>query len=125
MAKKLYGHAMLTFGKDVIVIGGIDESYNYQSSLYLMTCDNQDCEWLTATKEIKISRMSFVVMLIPDELTDCGKYAKFYYFLKHACAHTITGKFGVEKVSKIETGNLLPIHLSKQNDGFDFWQQFF
>ena len=78
MPKKLYGHEMVTLEKDLVVIGGY--YYGYQSSLYLMTCQNQDCEWQTMSQELKIGRSRFVAMLIPDELADCGKYCFFWKF---------------------------------------------
>ena len=49
MTKKLIGHEMVRFDKDVVIIGGwsIDSSPGRQSSLYRLTCQNQDCEWKT------------------------------------------------------------------------------
>ena len=65
---------MVTLEKDLVAIGRIDY---FQSSLYIMTCQNQDCEWQTISQKLKIARVDFVVMLIPDEF--CGKY--WVYFI--------------------------------------------
>ena len=73
MPKKLRSHKMVQFDKDVVIIGGYDGN-NYQSRLYCLTCQNQDCEWKTMSQELKIARYRMVAMLIPDELVDCGKY---------------------------------------------------
>ena len=73
MPKKLRSHKMVQFDKDVVIIGGYDGN-NYQSRLYCLTCQNQDCEWKTMSQELKIARDRMVAMLIPDELVDCGKY---------------------------------------------------
>ena len=74
MPKKLVGHEIVPFDKDVVIIGG-DGPYigDEQSSLHRLTCQNQDCEWKTMSQQLKVARSSFVAMLIPDELVDCGK----------------------------------------------------
>ena len=76
MPNKLEDHEIVPFDKDVVIIGGwsIDSSPGRQSSLYRLTCQNQDCEWKTMSQELKIARYGMVAMLIPDELVDCGKY---------------------------------------------------
>ena len=73
MPKELYGHEMIPFDKDVVIIGGYSGG-GVQSSLHRLTCHNQDCEWKTMSQELKIARDRMVAMLIPDELVDCGKY---------------------------------------------------
>ena len=74
---------MVTLDKDVVAIGG--KVYpDLQSSLYLMTCQNKVCEWQTMSQELKVGRYQFVAMLIPDELTDCGKNFQIFIFkIKH------------------------------------------
>ena len=76
MPQKLFGHEILPFDKDVVIIGGdaIWGSGGVQSKLHRLTCQNQDCEWKTMIQELKIARVFHVAMLIPDELVDCGKY---------------------------------------------------
>ena len=71
MPNKLYGHEIVPFDKDVVIIGGYDGS-SYQSSLHRLTCQNQDCEWKTMSQQLKVARESFVAILIPDELVDCS-----------------------------------------------------
>ena len=73
MPNKLSGHELVPFDKDVVIIGGRD-GVNVQYSLHRLTCQNQDCEWKTMSQQLKVARHSFVAMLIPDELVDCGKY---------------------------------------------------
>ena len=71
---------MVTLDKDVVAIGGA----SFESSLYLMTCQNKVCEWQTMSQELKVGRYVFVAMLIPDELTDCGKNFQIFIFkIKH------------------------------------------
>ena len=73
MTKKLFGHEMVRFDKDVVVIGGGSSiSSGYQSSLHRLTCQNQDCEWKTMSQLLKVARNEFVAMLIHDELVDCS-----------------------------------------------------
>ena len=77
---------MVTLDKDVVAIGGYcyPNCSDYQSSLYLMTCQNKVCEWQTMSQELKVGRSNFVAMLIPDELTDCGKNFQIFIFkIKH------------------------------------------
>ena len=70
MPNKLYGHEIVPFDKDVVIIGGY--SSGYQSSLHRLTCHNQDCEWKTMSQQLKVARYYFVAILIPDELVDCS-----------------------------------------------------
>ena len=65
---------MVPFDTDVVIIGGYASGVGYQSSLHRLTCQNQDCEWKTMSQHLKIARQSFVAMLIPNELVDCGKH---------------------------------------------------
>ena len=70
----LNGHEIVTLGKDLVSIGGYDPySYNYHSSMYLMTCQNKFCVWHVMSQALKVARKSFVALIIPNELTDCGK----------------------------------------------------
>ena len=71
---------MVTLDKHLVAIGGFGgfKGYHtfdddYQSPLYLMTCHNKVCGWYTMSQELNVGRRQFVAMLIPDELTDCGK----------------------------------------------------
>ena len=78
MPKKLKGHEMVPFDKDVVIIGGRSDgvmgldSITFSTSLYRFTCQNQDCEWRIMSQELKIGRNWFVAMVIPDELVECG-----------------------------------------------------
>ena len=72
MPNKLYGHAIVPFDKDVVIIGGLVPYVGSQSSLHRLTCQNQDCEWKTMSQQLKLARFSFVAILIPDELVDCS-----------------------------------------------------
>ena len=70
MPNKLYGHEIVPFDKDVVIIGG--HYSGYQSSLHRLTCQNQDCEWKTMSQLLKVARNEFVAMLIHDELGNCS-----------------------------------------------------
>ena len=72
MTKKLFGHEMVRFDKDVVIIGGSEVYPNYQSSLHRLTCQNQDCEWKTMSQLLKVARNEFVAMLTHDELVNCS-----------------------------------------------------
>ena len=73
MPNKLWGHEMVPFDKDVVIIGGSGGSgVGRQSSLHRLTCHNQDCEWKTMSQQLKVARSNFVGILIPDELVDCS-----------------------------------------------------
>ena len=72
MPNKLYGHEIVPFDKDVVIIGGGNENGYPQSSLHRLTCQNQDCEWKTMSQQLKVARREFVAILIPDELVDCS-----------------------------------------------------
>ena len=67
LPKTLVAHSMVTLDRDLVAIGGSDGS-TYQSSLYLMACQNKVCEWQIVTQKLKVGRGYFVAMLIPDEL---------------------------------------------------------
>ena len=80
---------MVTLDKHLVVIGGFGGvkgyatySDDYQSPLYLMTCQNKVCGWYTMSQELNVGREDFVAMLIPDELTDCGKNFQICIFFK-------------------------------------------
>ena len=64
MPKKLTGHEIVPFDKDVVIIGGADQNSNYQSSLHRLTCQNQDCEWKTMSQQLKVGRYLFVAILV-------------------------------------------------------------
>ena len=72
LPKILQDHAMVPLDKDLVVIGGNDGS-GAQSSLYLLSCHNKGCGWTTMTQTLQVGRYGFVAMVLPDELTDCGK----------------------------------------------------
>ena len=72
---------MVTLDKDVVVIGGYRESGTSLEPLYLMNCLFFHCEWKLMSQELKFARQNFVAMLIPDELTDCGKNLKLNIYL--------------------------------------------
>ena len=68
MPNKLYGHEIVPFDKDVVIIGGY--AGGYQSSLHRLTCQNQDCEWKTMSQQLKVARRHFVAILhgsVPEE----------------------------------------------------------
>ena len=71
LPKPLNGHAIVTIGGDIIVIGGWDGDDN-QSALYKLECKNGDCQWSILPQTLKIARGQMVAMAIPDDFFDCN-----------------------------------------------------
>jgi hypothetical protein len=61
-------------GEGVILMGGY--SYEYQSSIHKLICDQLGCKWSEMEQQLKIPRELFVAMLIPNYLTNCTKTFK-------------------------------------------------
>ena len=73
--KPLRGHALVSIGSDIIVIGGISDvrqEYVRHSSLYKLSCKNGDCQWTTLPQSLKFARSDMVAMAIPDDFFDCN-----------------------------------------------------
>jgi hypothetical protein len=60
-------------GQGVILIGGSDPDYAFQSSIYKLICDELGCKWTEMEQQLQIARKYSFAMLIPDHLTNCNK----------------------------------------------------
>ena len=72
LPKKIYGHAIVSIGGDIIVIGGQDDDDDFQSTLYKLSCQNEDCQWTTLPQSLKFPRSAMVAIPIPDDFFDCN-----------------------------------------------------
>ena len=66
----LDGHGMVTYGTDLVVMGGINWGSGYQSSFYQFSCENGIFKWEKMKPELKIPRSGFVAMPIPNYLVE-------------------------------------------------------
>ena len=71
----LWGQGMVTYGTDLVVMGGLSGGSkwippDYQSSFYQFSCENGIFKWEKMKPELKIPRSHFVAMTIPDLLVD-------------------------------------------------------
>ena len=66
MPKTLGGHSSLTFGNDLIVLGGESNDNNYSSSVFKLSCKNGIFNWEELDVKLQIPRRSFVASLIPN-----------------------------------------------------------
>ena len=97
MPKKLHGHQMVRIGYDLIVLGivshklsiffvtnqilqslcnfiftlGGAEGLEFSDSLFRLSCRNNICEWEKLAQTLKIARMEFVAIAIPDDFVKC------------------------------------------------------
>ena len=63
---------MVTYGTDLVVMGGRNCPSGYQSSFYQFSCENGIFKWEKMKPELKIPRKIFVAMTIPDYLVDAA-----------------------------------------------------
>ena len=69
----LCGHGMVNYGTDLVVMGGYQnqlEKVFLSSSFYLLFAENGIFKWEKMKPELKIPRLRFVAMTIPDHLVD-------------------------------------------------------
>ena len=70
MLKPLYGHGMVNYGTDLVVMGGYSDGSGFSSSFYQLSVENGIFKWEKMKPELKIPRSHFVAMNIPDHLVD-------------------------------------------------------
>ena len=70
MPKTLFGHGMVNYGTDLVVMGGFSYGYEPSSSFYQLSVENGIFKWEKMKPELKIPRSDFVSMTIPDHLLD-------------------------------------------------------
>ena len=63
----LYGHGMVNFGTDLVVMGG-DSNWTLSSAFYQLSAENGKLKWEKMRPELKNPRVGFVAMTIPDHL---------------------------------------------------------
>ena len=64
---------MVTYGTDLVVMGGYGSGSGDQSSFYQFSCENGIFKWEKMKPELKIARSDFVAMTIPDHLVDAAQ----------------------------------------------------
>ena len=65
---------MVTYGTDLVVMGGRSPESGYQSSFYQFSCENGIFKWEKMKPELKIPRCGFVAMTIPDYLVEVAQH---------------------------------------------------
>ena len=68
----LYGHGMVNFGTDLVVMGGRSNGSD-SSAFYQLSAENGKLKWEKMKPELKNPRRSFVAMTIPDQLVDISQ----------------------------------------------------
>ena len=67
---------MVSIGHDLIVVGGhssrIDDGYGYSDNLFKLSCNNNACNWETLSQKMKIPRVWFVAISVPDDFITCS-----------------------------------------------------
>ena len=73
---------MVSIGHDLIVIGGhssrIDDGYGYSNNLFKLSCNNNACNWETLSQKMKIPRVWFVAISVPDDFITCSNCKSEY-----------------------------------------------
>ena len=67
----LFGHSMVPLGFGQAILGGSDTYLVSQRKIYHVTCSKKVCELSTLSKELSVSRFSFVAIPIPDSISGC------------------------------------------------------
>ena len=60
---------MVNFGTDLVVMGG-DSNSCLSSAFYQLSAENGKLKWEKMKPELKIARIAFVAMTIPDHLVE-------------------------------------------------------
>ena len=70
----LFAHGMVTYGTDLVVMGGYNSGSGRDSgSFYQFSSENGIFKWEKMKPELKIPRDGFVAMTIPDHLVDAAQ----------------------------------------------------
>ena len=72
----LFGHSMVPLGFGQAILGGLNVTSVYQSTIYHMKCSQHICEVLQLGKRLSIPRSHFVAIPIPDRLSECISESK-------------------------------------------------
>ena len=63
---RLEDHSSLSFGNDLIVLGGNYGDNHYSASVFKLSCHNEQFEWTELDVELQIPREGFVASFIPN-----------------------------------------------------------
>ena len=58
---------MVNYGTDLVVMGGYSDG-SFSSSFYQLSVENSIFQWEKMKQELKIPRMAFAAMTVPDSL---------------------------------------------------------
>ena len=58
---------MVNYGTDLVVIGGMIDNSTLSSAIYQLSAENGKLKWEKLKPKLKIPRMNFVSMTIPDD----------------------------------------------------------
>ena len=74
LPKALWGHSVVEIQGDAFLFGGylgwFDNSYNYNSAIYQLTCSSGICSWSTLNQELKVARYLTVAVPLPDNFCE-------------------------------------------------------
>ena len=75
----LSGHSMVRLGQGQAIFGGLSNSDDYQTKIYLMGCSNRNCIISLLNRALSVPKYSFVAISIPDTISGCITGSKKYY----------------------------------------------
>ena len=70
LPKKLYGHSVIGFEKDLYVLGG-NSGFWYEKAIHRLRCSNADCSWITMKASLKVRRQYFVAIPMNTSQVTC------------------------------------------------------
>ena len=70
MPKPLFGHGMVNYGTDLVVMGGYSNWPTLSPSFNQLSVENGIFKWEKMKPKLKIPRSDFVAMTIPDHLIE-------------------------------------------------------
>ena len=70
LPKPLFGHQMLSWDTNLVVLGGRSSDTSWSSSLHLLECKSGVFTWRTLETKLTKAKSSFVAMKIPENIAD-------------------------------------------------------
>ena len=70
--KAVFGHQIVEFENDIIIVGGEVNQYDTSKALYKFSCTNQVCKLEKMDQELQVPRYYHVAIAVPDKFC---KYA--------------------------------------------------
>ena len=72
MPIKIHGLSMVSFNGDLYTIGGYSSYRNgYQTSIFKLSCFNEDCNWTKTNQKLKVARADTVAIPVEDSFVNC------------------------------------------------------